>query len=732
MKRKILLILFFPLTLNLFSSIEPDREFKEGFAFLILKNQEEAKKILEPWISRQKSSLLREAFKALVEGDKLLASSKFESFLEQDERNVEALLGYGLSLEEMYPSYQEFYFKQALKVNPNLSVGRIALGYNLFKQDKIKEAEKEILFALRKENFPVYKYFLFNLYLNAEDWEKGLKVFNEIFPFFPKDWSLPLRMGRLLIKKGIRERGVELLEKAYEINSSSTEILVEIGSALVKDGKFDSAIKYFDRAYSINKNDPLVLKGRGIVLLEKGEIENAHKELLKAWVKKRNDPEISFLLAKSSLIIGKEKEAKEWLLRSVIDGFKEWREISKIPLFKELTTREKVLSFLGLTSIPFYNVEKIEFFGQEEMAIFGKEKKGEGASLFVFGKDGKKLKKITLNEEIKDFFLWEESLFLRTLDKEETKQNIYIVGKNWIPSKLNTQPIDFYEPFLYFAENSFYIWDKEVERAVRRSPFSLPVSPTRRLSFYPDISFNLFQFDRVTKTLKRVSSKGLTSSEIPFIKACRFLEKIHSNSKDFKKLVERGKTLDISSAETIEIFSFPERGAILLNEKGAELIVYVFDLNGKKLKEQKFKMDAIYGYTVLDMDNENFKFLSIASSKKDVLMLFDIKRKKIERLMENVKKFEQTSSGYLLLNEKGELRKLEGFELKGVIKNGVSNFHGEKNALIFEGFDGWLYYSEGNKDIKAIPISSPVIYKLSKEKGVVFSPQADSIFIKMF
>ncbi len=731
MKRKVLLLLFFSFSFNLLSSVEPDRDFKEGFAFLLLKNKEEAKKFLEPWISRQKSPLLREAFKALLQDDKILASSNFESFLNQDERNVEALLGYGLSLEEMYPSYQEFYFRQAMKVNPNLSIGRIALGYTLLNQEKIKEAEREILLALKRENFPVYNYLLFNLYINSENWEKAFKVYNEISSSFPKDWTIPLKMGRVFIKKGIRDRGVELLEKAYELNPSSIEILVEIGTNLVKDGKFDEAIKYFERAYSINKNDPAVLKGRGLVLLEKGEFENAHKELLKAWGKRKDDSEISFLLAKSSSLMGKENEAKEWLLRAIIDGFNEWREVPKIQLFKDLTTREKILSSLNIVALPFYSVEKLEFLKPEGIGILGRENKGEEKALFIFGNDGKKLRKITIKEEIKDFFFLENTIFLRTSEKDDTKQNIYIIGKNWLPIKLNSQPIDFYDPFVHLLNDGFLIWDREAEKAVKKSPFSIPVSPTRRLSFYPNISFNIFQFKSGTNSLKKVTSKGLASADNQFIKSFELLEKLYSNSKDFKKIVDKGKALDISSAETIEIFPFPGKGAIVLDERGSEVTAFIFDTDGKRLKEQKFKMDAIYTFTIIDMNIKDLKFASIAISKKNILSFFDLKKKKVERIMENIKKFKQISYGYLILNENGELKELKDFNLR-TIKKGVKDFYLVNDFLIYEGFDGWLYFSEAGKERKVFPSSGSLIYNLKKDKGILFSPQAGSIFIKTF
>lgn len=730
MNKRILISLFIILSLNLYSSIEPDREFKEGFAFLLLKNQDEAKKLLEPWISRQKSPLLREAFNALLNGDKLLATSNFESFLNQDERNVEALLGYGFSLEEMYPSYQEFYFKQALKVNPNLSIGRIALGYNLLNQEKSKEAEREFLLALKRENFPVYKYFLFNLYIGAEDWERAFKVYNQFFQFFPKDWSIPLKMGRLLMRKGIREKGVELLEKAFDLHPSSTEIPVEIGTSLLKDGNLDGAIKYFEKAYSINKNDPSVLKGKGIVLLEKGNVENAYKELLIARNRRRDDSEISFFLSKASASMGREREAQEWLFRAVIDGFKEWNEIPKIPLFKDLTTREKVFLSLNIKGIPFYIAERIDCLEPGQIVVLGKETKGEEKSVFLFDNEGKRLKKVTVKEEIKDFFFLGNTIFLITSDKDKAGHNIYLLGKTFVPSKINPQPIDFYEPYVYLTSDNFYIWDREAEKAVKRSPFSLPVSPTHRLSFYPNFSFDIFQFNKGTNSIKRVSSKAFASFDIPFIKSCELLEKLYFKSKDFKKIVDSGKTLDISSAETIEVFPFPGKGAVIFDEKGVEVTIHIFDTNSKKIRTQKFKMDAIYSYTPLDMDTRNEKILSIASSKTNTLILFDLKKKRTERLMENVKKFESISSEYLLLNEKGEIRELRDFIIKKVFRKGVRDFKVEKDYLVLEGLDGWLYYSKNGKEIKFFPCSDSVIYKLKEDKGILFSPRASFIFIR--
>ncbi len=640
------------------------------------------------------------------------------------------MLGYGLSLEEMYPSYQEFYFRQALKVNPNLSIGRIALGYNLLNQEKLKEAEREFLSALKKENFPVYKYFLFNLYISAGNWERAFKLYNEFSQFFPKDWSIPLRLGRLLLERGIKEKGVELLEKAYELNPSSIELLVEIGTALLKDGKLDGAIKYFDKAYSINKNDPSVLKGRGIVLLEQGDFENAYKELIRARNKKRDDAEISFFLSKASASMGSEDEAKEWLFRAVIDGFKEWKEIPKIPIFRDLTTREKVFSFLNIKGIPFYSAERIDYLEPDQIVVLGKESKGEGKALFLFDNKGNKLKKVTVKEEIKDFFFLENTIFLITYDKDNVRHNIYILGKTLTPSKINSQPIDFYEPYVYLTSDNFYIWDREAEKAVKRSPFSLPVSPTRRLSFYPNFSFNIFQFNKGTNSIRRVSSKALASSDIPFVKSCELLENLYLKSKDFKKIIDRGKTLDISSAETIEAFPFPGKGAVLFEERGLELTIHIFDTNGKKIKSQKFKMDAIYDYTPLDMDIRNEKILSISSSKTNTLILFDLKKKRLERLMENVKKFERTSSGYLLLNEKGEIKELKDLSLKRVLRKGVRDFQLEKDSLVLEGVDGWLYYSKNGKETKFFPCSDSILYKIREDKGILFSPKAGSIFIK--
>ncbi len=428
MRKGIVFLLFFCLSLNLFPSVEPTDDFKKGFAFLLLKKIEMAKKILEPWISVQKSPNLKEAFTALLDGDRLLASSKFESFLDQDVRNVEALLGYCLSLES-YPVYSEHYFRQALKINRNLSIGRIALGYALRNQEKFKDAEREILLALRKDNFPVYKYFLFDLYLNLESWEKALKVCNELSPAFPEDWTIPLRMGRLLVSKGIKEKGLEFLIKASEINPSSTDLLVEIGTVLTKEGKSSEAIKYFDKAYSINKKDMNVIKGRGFVLLEKGDFVNAYKQLMPAWKKKQEDYELSFLLGKACYYMGKEEEGKEWILRAVLNGFKDWAEIQKIPSLGELKTREKILSFLGLYSIPFYQVDKMEFLSSEKIVLIGKKRKGEPTSLFLLDSDGKNLKKVTLNENVKDFLVDGENLIIKTSDKDGIRHNIYLLEK---------------------------------------------------------------------------------------------------------------------------------------------------------------------------------------------------------------------------------------------------------------------------------------------------------------
>ncbi|MGQ9618768.1 MAG: tetratricopeptide repeat protein, partial [Candidatus Aminicenantia bacterium] len=715
-----------------FPFIEPDKDFKEGFAFLLLKKNENAKKLLEPWILRQRSSILKEAFKALLEGDKFLASSKFESFLDQDERNIEALLGYGLSLEETYPVYEEHFFRQALKINRDLSIGRIAFGYYLIKQGRLKEAEREISLAIRKDNFPVYKYFLFELYITLENWEGALKVYDDLYKSFQEDWSLHLRISRLLLKKGIREKGIELLQRALAKNPSSTELLIEMGTALAKEGRVDVALTYFERASSINKNDPLAIKGKGFALMEKGDFQNAYKELLKAWKKRQDDGELFFFLSKSAYQIGRDDEGKEWLLRAVLNGFIDLKEFQRIPLLKDFNTKEKFFSYLNLMSIPFFQVEKIEFSGSERIVLIGRRKRGEGLALFILGKNGKTIKSINLEGGQNDLYINGETTVLLASEKDDMKRNVYLINDAGFLLKLNSQPIDFYSIAFHPSKNGFYLWDREVENAITKSPFSMPVSPTKRLTFYPGITFQLYQFINGAKNLKRITSQNLSSSEFPFSKNFKLLEKLFNESKDFRKIVERGKNLDISSAETVEIFPFSGKGAVCLEAKGSEITIYMFDINGKKIKQVHYKMDAVYTFTPLDMDKESYKFFSIAESKSKNLLIFDLKKKKFERLVGDIKKFEKTFSGYLILNEKGELKEFRENALKRTIVKDVRNFCKMGDNLIFEGFDGWLYSLEGNKFKKLLPYAESFIYKISKERVAVFSPKAETLFLINF
>ncbi|HOJ65048.1 MAG TPA: tetratricopeptide repeat protein [Spirochaetota bacterium] len=150
-----------------------------------------------------------------------------------------------------------------------------------------------------------------------------------------------INLGRALIRSGEDEDGIKLLEEAINNNIEDVDMFVDYASVWIKRGLYEKALLYLSKAYEMAPDNPAVLSKMGKILIEKNwvkepseenfkEIKKGKEYLLKAAkIFYEKDPSSSVIILKYSLNKGYDPETLKFLAKILIEN-QDYKDIYEI------------------------------------------------------------------------------------------------------------------------------------------------------------------------------------------------------------------------------------------------------------------------------------------------------------------------------------------------------------------------------------------------------------------
>jgi tetratricopeptide (TPR) repeat protein len=167
--------------------------------------------------------------------------------------------------------------------------------------------------SLDKDN-ATYRVALARIYLiqgKPEAFEQAAKLYDEAIRIAPKDGSLRLSYGNLLLVRGECDKAMQHLEQAIILTPGNAEAWTRVGEARYCNKKWKEAGAAFENAVALTPvRFPESYAGLGKVYMELADGSKAKYHLTKAVALDRENPEFRYLLGRANEMSGDKKGAK--------------------------------------------------------------------------------------------------------------------------------------------------------------------------------------------------------------------------------------------------------------------------------------------------------------------------------------------------------------------------------------------------------------------------------------
>ena len=171
-------------------------------------------------------------------------------------------------------------FREALRLEPNISQAHNNLGTVLLTLGKLDEAQAEFQDALRRRpGDPDVHYNLGLVLQKMGRSEEALAAINAALAVKPDHPGAHLALGDALQSLGRIDEAIAQYNEALRVEPRNAETHNNLGSALGKRGRMDEAVAQYLAALEINPRSARASTNLGIALLRMGRVDEALKRL---------------------------------------------------------------------------------------------------------------------------------------------------------------------------------------------------------------------------------------------------------------------------------------------------------------------------------------------------------------------------------------------------------------------------------------------------------------------
>ena len=224
----------------------------------------------------------------------------YDEVLERDEENFRALYGKAWVFErqEQWEQATELY-REVMAVRPSMADAVNSVGYCLFKQGRVSEAQVQFKRALDMNAEYVTAMLNLGATLDAQaKYGDAIKLYEKVLKMDGQDENI-----RALINcafdyeaQGVFPKAQKLLIKAHEILPDDPNIVVWIGDNFYFQKKWDDAMKWYRQAVQMDEKSFFGYRGLGLALSQKKKWSDAIAAFEEARKIKKDDLDLIVLL----------------------------------------------------------------------------------------------------------------------------------------------------------------------------------------------------------------------------------------------------------------------------------------------------------------------------------------------------------------------------------------------------------------------------------------------------
>ncbi len=173
-------------------------------------------------------------------------------------------------------------YKKVLKSSPNHFDACHLLGLVYLQQKHLSKAEKwlkkAILISPDKSQFYLS---LSNVYIEANNIGAMTALSQSYELRFSQDKSISFRLATMLVKNGLAENALPLLEQASILYPSDWQVWLQYGNCFFGLANFEQAAQCYSKVLKLNANQTDALNNLAAINLQQGELEQAKAHLLR-------------------------------------------------------------------------------------------------------------------------------------------------------------------------------------------------------------------------------------------------------------------------------------------------------------------------------------------------------------------------------------------------------------------------------------------------------------------
>jgi len=204
--------------------------------------------------------------------------------------------------------------KLAMEANPKSTRPLREMGYYYFKKDNLKEAEKWLLEAARKNSLDVIAFhYLGELYLKRNDIEQASVYFDKAVSISPRHLSRGIRFGKILVERKLNERAVQVFDKAIGLSENDIVLREDVSDFCIEKGAKEYGAKLLESIINDNPKRKDLFFKLGVTLEEIGDHSKALSFLTGAEKEDSDNLDIKFHLANVYLALDRPIRAEKSL-----------------------------------------------------------------------------------------------------------------------------------------------------------------------------------------------------------------------------------------------------------------------------------------------------------------------------------------------------------------------------------------------------------------------------------
>lgn len=556
-------------------------DFSRAIAYYLIGDLELARKNLDAFFNARPQPTIKLGFMLLLKNDKWEATKKFSDYLESDHRSLEALTGISLATADVKNSLAVDNINKILRMNPGFAPAYLCLGNEYFLRNNFPDAEENFNRSLKYADIPEFKILLAELYLKTAQPQKALDLMRPLAEVAPANYYFALMTARACLRLDDCQEMGTYINQALNLKPESREAQLLKGQYLLKIGELRKAkallgklkFNYYNLEYSLTFAE----------VLYKLNDRDAEKYLYEVFSQNQWHPGINKLLGLFHM--KKNGNVQNWINRAILSG-QDPQELQK--------AFPATYNFSAFPFSPIFAVKKIQWLGNKRVLVAATLRSGEKEKLLVLDTVSlKTLKSFEYEGKIQDIFpsATLDKVVFSTTAAENEKVYLYTLIAN--ADVFTLKPVVGYAlkmPTILAAFNDSgtvaYFTDGSLSELAFISPFSTVSAYGRKMGVYPNFPFPVYSYtyanNRWTEIKNRESLRGVP---LPHLRQYLLVADAVQNNPDVAQLLEKGKNINITSAEEMKIYFGRSENHFLLyfSDLKKAFQAWVYDRNSNKM-----------------------------------------------------------------------------------------------------------------------------------------------------